>query len=60
MVQWLRLHTLDVGDLSSLSDQGTRSHMLELSVHKPQLRLSTAKQTNVAVCLVTSVMSDSL
>ena len=29
VVQWLRLHTLNVGDPGSIPVQGTRSHMLQ-------------------------------
>ena len=30
VVQWLRLHTLNAGDLGSIPSSGTRSHMLQL------------------------------
>ena len=34
VVQWLRLHTANAGDLDSIPGQGTRSHMPQLrSVH---------------------------
>ena len=36
VVQWLRLHAPNAGDLGSIPGQGTRSHM-------QQVRLSTAK-----------------
>ena len=42
MVQWLRLHTLNAGALSSNPAQGTRSYMLQLRVHMPQLKISRA------------------
>ena len=32
VVQWLRLHTPNAGGLGSIPGQGTRSHMLQLSV----------------------------
>ena len=36
MVQWLRLGTPNAGGLGSIPGQGTRSHMPQLRVHKPQ------------------------
>ncbi|TEA29203.1 hypothetical protein DBR06_SOUSAS14810008, partial [Sousa chinensis] len=38
VAQWLRLHTPNAGDLGLIPGQGTRSHMLQLSVFMPQLR----------------------
>ena len=38
VVQWLRLHALNAGGLSSIPDQGTRSRMLQLRVHMSQLK----------------------
>ena len=43
MAQWLRLHTLNAGDLSLIPAQGTRSHMLQLRVCMLQLIPSAAK-----------------
>ena len=37
MVQWLRLHTPNAGGTGLIPGQGTRSHMLQLRVHMPQL-----------------------
>ena len=37
VVQWLRLHALNVGGLGSIPGQGTRSHMPQLRVHMPQI-----------------------
>ena len=36
--QWLRLHTLNAGDLGLILGQGTRSHMLQLRVCGLQLK----------------------
>ena len=33
VVQWLRHHTLNAGGLGSIPGQGTRFHMLQLTVH---------------------------
>ena len=32
VVQWLKLHALNAGDLCSVPSQGTRSHMPQLRV----------------------------
>ena len=32
-VQWLRISAPNAGDLGSIPDQGTRSHMPQLTVH---------------------------
>ena len=39
VVQWLRLHVPNAGVLGSIPGQGTISHMLQLRVRMPQLRL---------------------
>ena len=39
VVQWLRLHEPNGRGLGWISDQATRSHMLELSVCLPQLKI---------------------
>ena len=39
VVQWLRLHAPNAGDLGLIPGQGTRSHMLELRVCMPPRRL---------------------
>ena len=45
-VQWLRLHAPNAGGWGSIPGQGTRSHMLQLSVCKLQLKIpSTATET---------------
>jgi len=38
-VQWLRDCVFNAGDLGSIPDQGTRSHMPQLRVCVPQLRI---------------------
>ena len=38
MVQWIRRCTPNVGDLGSIPGQGTRSRVLQLRVHMPQLK----------------------
>ena len=43
MVQWLRLLDPKAGDLGLIPGQGARSHMLQLRVHRPQLRPSAVK-----------------
>ena len=39
MVQWLRLHIPSAGGPGSISDGGTRSHMLQLRDHMLQLKI---------------------
>ena len=38
VVQWLRLHAPNAGDLGLIPGQGTRSHVLQLGVHMLQLK----------------------
>ena len=42
VVQWLGFHAPSTGVLGSSPDQGTRSHMLQLRVHMPQLKILRA------------------
>ena len=46
VVQWLRLCVLNAGCQGFIPGQGTRSHMLQLRIHKLQLRSDTAKYIN--------------
>ena len=39
VVQWRGLHIANVGGLGLILGQGTRSHMLQLRVHMPQLKI---------------------
>ena len=39
VVQWLRLHDPNAGGWGSIHCRGTRSHMLQLRVHMPQLKI---------------------
>ena len=39
MVQWLGLHVPNAGGLGLILGQGTRSHMLQLRAHMPQLKI---------------------
>ena len=39
MLQWLRLHAKNAGGLGSILGQGTISHMLQLRVCMPQLKI---------------------
>ena len=48
VVQWLRLHVPNAEAWGSITGQGTRSHVLQLRVYMPQLKIlqlkpSTAK-----------------
>ena len=43
VVQWLRLHAPNTGDPGSIPGQGTRPHMLQLRVCKPQLKILHAE-----------------
>ena len=46
VVQWLRLQAPGAGDLGSVPGQGTRTHMPQLSIPKPQLKIPrTATET---------------
>ena len=49
MVQWLRLQAPNVGGPDSIPSQGTRSHMLQPRLHKPQLKIPHA--TNKTWCI---------
>ncbi|TEA28872.1 hypothetical protein DBR06_SOUSAS4010089, partial [Sousa chinensis] len=42
VVQWLRLHTPNAGSPGSIPGQGTRSHMPQLRVRVPQLKIPHA------------------
>ena len=42
MVQWLRLRTPNTGGPGSIPGQGTRSHMPQLGVLMPQLKIPHA------------------
>ena len=42
VVQWLRLQAPHAGGRDSIPDQGTRSHVLQLRVHMPQLKIPPA------------------
>ena len=42
VVQWLGLRIPNAGDPGLISGWGTRSHMLQLRVHKPQLKILSA------------------
>ena len=42
MVQWLRLHAPSTGGPGLVPGQGSRSHMLQLRVHMPQLKVPRA------------------
>ena len=39
MVQWLRLHSPNAGDPGLTPGQGTRTHMWQLRVSMPQLKI---------------------
>ena len=42
VVQWLRLHAPNAAGLGLIPGQGTRSCMLQLRVHMPQLKIPNA------------------
>ena len=42
VIQWLRHHTSKAGAPSSIPDQGTRAHMLQLRIHILQLKIPCA------------------
>ena len=46
MFQWIRICTPNAGGPGSIPGQGTRTCMLQLTVHMPQPRPNTAKYTN--------------
>ena len=39
VVQWLRLHSPNAGDLGLIPSQGTRSRMPQLKARMPQLKI---------------------
>ena len=55
MAQWLRLRTPNAGAPGLIPGSGTRFHMLQLSVHMPQLKILYAStktlhtQTNINI-----------
>ena len=44
VAQWLRLHTPNTGDWGSTPGQGTRSHIPQLKVRVPQLKITHAAE----------------
>ena len=42
MVQWLRFHASNVGGPGAIPGPGTRSHMLQLRVRMPQVKIPHA------------------
>ena len=51
MVQWLRLHTPNAGGLGLIPGQGNRSHMLQLRVPMPQVKiLDSAVEIRDTMC----------
>ena len=46
VVQWLRLHAPNAGGSGSIPSQGTRSHVLQQSVHMLQLKIPHAETQN--------------
>ena len=46
VVQWLRLRARNAGGPGSIPGQGTRPHMLQLSVHMLQLKIPHATTKN--------------
>ena len=46
MVQWLRLHTSNVGREGLIPDQGTRSHTLQLRNHTPPSKDPASRSAN--------------
>ena len=57
MVQWLRLCTRNAGGPSSIPGQGIRSHMLQLSLLMPQLKIPCATTKTTVFFLITSIHS---
>ena len=56
VVQWLRLHVTNTGDPGSIPGQKTRSHLLQMRVHVPQLKSPhTATKSCVCVCVSVAV-----
>ena len=49
VVQWLRLFTPNAGVLGLIPGQGTRSHILPLRLHMPQLKKKKKKMLGAAV-----------
>ena len=45
VVQWLRLRVLNAGSLSSIPDQGTRSHVLQLKKKKNRSKHGTQQES---------------
>ena len=50
VVQWLRLHAPNAEGLGLIPGQGTRSHMLQPSVHMPQQKILLAAMIEDSVC----------
>ncbi|TEA23270.1 hypothetical protein DBR06_SOUSAS5510093, partial [Sousa chinensis] len=46
VVQWLRLHAPNAGDLGSIPGQGTSSCMSQLRAHMSQLKILHAERSS--------------
>ena len=63
VVQWLRLCTPNSGGLGSIPGQGTRSHMPQLRVRMPQLKIPHAatktrcSQINIKIYIYINISS---
>ena len=60
MVQWLGLHVPNAAGLGLILGQGTRSHMLQLRVHMPQLKIlhATSSESESEVAQSCPTLSD--
>ena len=50
LVQWQRFHAPSAGGPGSIPGQGTRSHILQLRVRMPQLKIPHAATKDLACC----------
>ena len=48
VVQWLRLQSLNAGDLGSIPGEGTRSHMLQLRLVQPNQYFTEFQVYNIS------------
>ncbi|TEA31331.1 hypothetical protein DBR06_SOUSAS710105, partial [Sousa chinensis] len=48
--QWLKFHAPSVGGPGSIPGKGTRSHMQQLRVHMPQLKILHTTTKKIPAC----------
>ena len=60
VVQWLRLHTPKAGGPGSIPGQGTRSHVSQEWIHRPQQRVHMPQGRSMIPCATTKTWSSQI